>query len=164
MTDGTTPRDPLRDLSHDHGQLGALVLAARGVLVAIDRDELPFEDGVEELASAVETLRHALLSHFAREEEGFFPFVETQLPALKARVEKLRTEHDAVCQGLEELARVVRQSGREGVGYALWLSSFERFEGIYAAHAQSELALLTDVGASLDGDARDRLRTILAEI
>lgn len=157
-----TPRDPLRDLSHDHGQLGGLVLGVRSALLGIDREELPFEDGAEDVAVAVETLRHALLSHFAREEEGFFPFVETHLPTLKARVEKLRTEHDAVCKGVEELSRVVHQ-GPEGAGYAACLSTFERFEGIYATHAQSELALLTDVGASLDGDARDRLRAILAE-
>lgn len=156
--------DPIAELSHDHGHLSTLVLAVRAALVRMQRAELSFEDGVDALGDAVEALRDALLSHFAREEEGFFPFVEDHVPALRPRLETLRAEHDSVCQRADELSRAVHQEIRGGVGTAAYVLSYERFEELYATHAQSELAFLKDVDASLDEDARERLRTILAEI
>jgi iron-sulfur cluster repair protein YtfE (RIC family) len=157
-------RDPLDELSHDHGHLGALVLSVQAALLRIERGELTFDEGVEELDDAVESLRDALLDHFAREEEGFFPFVSSHVVALQARVDALREDHDAVCRRVDDLSRAVRQGVHEGVGLALCRSTFDRFQELYAKHAQAELALLVDVNASVDGAARDQLRAILAAI
>ena len=157
-------QDPLSELSHDHGHLGALVLGVQATLLRIERAELTFEEGVDELDDAVEALHGALLDHFAREEEGFFPFIESHVVALRPRVEALRVDHDAVCRRLDDLSRAVRQGVRDGVGFAACLSTFEHFQELYAKHARAELAMLVDVGASLDGDARDELRGILAAL
>ena len=157
-------QDPLAELSHDHGHLGALVLGVQATLLRIERAELTFEEGVDELDDGVEALNSALVEHFAREEEGFFPFIESHVIALRPRVEALRTDHDAVFRLVDDLSRAVRQGVRDGVGFAACLSTFERFQELYAKHAQAELAMLVDVGASVDDDAREKLRTILATI
>ncbi len=159
-----TNNDPLAELSHDHGHLGALVLVVQATLLRIERAELSFEEGVEELDDGVEALQGALVDHFAREEEGFFPFIEAHVVALRPRVDALRIEHDAVCRRVGDLSRAVRQGVRDGIGLPACLSAFERFQAHYAKHAQAELAMLVDVGSAVDGDARDKLRAILAAI
>jgi iron-sulfur cluster repair protein YtfE (RIC family) len=159
-----TTRDPLAKLSHDHGHLSGLVLAVGGGLARIERAELSFEDGIDALDDVVESLREELLAHFAREEEGFFPFVESHLPDLRPRVETLRADHDAVCERVAELCRAVRQGIHDGVGLRPCRSAFERFEELYARHAQLELTFLNDVDATIDGDDREQLRILLAAI
>jgi hemerythrin-like domain-containing protein len=156
-----TRPDPIAELSHDHGHLSALVLAVGQGLSRAARGEA---DGLDEVDDAVEALRDALLAHFAREEEGFFPFVESNVPALHARVHTLRVDHDAVCKLLDELYGAVRQAMRDSAGQAGCTVAFGRFEELYVTHAQAELAFLNAVGESLDGGQREQLRAILADI
>ena len=158
-----TRPDPIAELSHDHGHLGALVLAVGEGLARVARAEA---DGFDEVDDAVEALRDALLAHFAREEEGFFPFVESHVPSLQARVQALRVDHDAVCKLLDVLYGAVRQTMGENAnaGSGACAEAFARFEELHVRHAQAELAFLDAVGASLDSGQRDQLRAILADI
>jgi len=156
-----TRQDPIAELSHDHGHLNALVLAVGQGLTRVERGEV---DGFDEVDDVVEALRDALLAHFAREEEGFFPFVESHIPSLHARIETLRIDHDAVCKLLDALYGTVRQAMRESDGHAACALAFGRFEDLYVTHAQAELAFLNALGAALDGPLRDQLHAILADI
>jgi hemerythrin-like domain-containing protein len=163
-----TPRDhgndPIEQLTHDHGQLGALVQVAAASLARMERSEEMSEEAIDELVHAVESLRDALLVHFAREEEGLFPFVDAHVPGLRAQVAGLLADHDAVIARTAELIKAASQAVGTGVGYALCVSSYDRFVEVYASHAQAEQALLRAVDAALDAEARHALRALLEAI
>jgi hemerythrin-like domain-containing protein len=156
--------DPIEQLTHDHGQLGVLVQVAASSLARMERGEGMSEEAIDELVHAVESLRDALLVHFAREEEGLFPFVDAHVPALGPQVAALLADHDAVIARAGELIQAAGQAVGTGVGYALCVSSYERFVEIYAGHAQAEQALLRSVDAVLDAEARQELRVLLEAI
>ncbi len=156
--------DPIEQLTHDHGHLSALVQAAAAMLVRMERAEEMSEEAIDELVHAVESLRDALLSHFAREEEGLFPFVDTKVPALAPQVAELLADHDAVIARTAELIGAAELAAGTGVGYALCVSTYDRFVEVYAAHAQSEQTLLRAVDAALDADARAALRALLQAV
>jgi len=154
--------DPIKELTHDHGHLSELVQAAAALLARMERAEDMSEGAIDELVHAVEILRDGLLSHFAREEEGLFPFVDAKVPTLGPQVAELLADHDAVIARTAELLRAAELAAGTGVGYALCVSTYDRFVEVYAAHAQSEQALLRAVDAALDVDARTALRALLA--
>jgi hypothetical protein len=156
--------DPIAELSHDHGHLSVLVVEVGSTLAQIERGEVSFEQGVDALHDATEVLRDALMLHFAREEEGLFPFLEVHAPSLLRRMEALRAEHDSICARANELTLASAQGLRDGVGFAPCLSSFGRFEELYASHAREELAFLRDVDAALQPEDKERLRALLAAI
>jgi iron-sulfur cluster repair protein YtfE (RIC family) len=156
--------DPIEQLTHDHGHLGSLVQAAAVTLARMERAEEMSEEAIDELVHAVESLRDALLLHFAREEEGLFPFVDAHVPALRPQVAGLLADHDAVLARTSELIKAAGQAVGTGVGYALCVSSYDRFVEIYAAHAQAEQALLRAVDDALDTAARTALRALLEAI
>ena len=160
----TEQSDPIEQLTHDHGHLSELVQTAAALLARMERAEEMSEGAIDELVHAVETLRDALLSHFAREEEGLFPFVDQKVPALAPQVAALLGDHDAVIARTADLIRAAEQAAASGVGYALCVSTYDRFVEVYAAHAQSEQALLRAVDAALDTEARSVLRALLEAI
>jgi len=160
----TAGSDPIEQLTHDHGHLSVLVQAAAATLVRMERAEEMSEEAIDELVHAVETLRDSLLHHFSREEEGLFPFVNTHVPALSAQVAELLADHDAVIARTSDLIRAAGQAVGTGVGYALCVSTYDRFVEVYAAHAQSEQTLLRAVDAALDKSARATLRVLLEAI
>lgn len=160
----TEQSDPIEQLTHDHGHLSELVQSAAALLARMERAEEMSEGAIDELVHAVETLRDALLSHFAREEEGLFPFVDQKVPALGPQVAALLADHDAVLARTADLMGAAEQAAASGVGYALCVSTYDRFVEVYAAHAQSEQALLRAVDAALDAEARSVLRALLEAI
>jgi hemerythrin-like domain-containing protein len=156
--------DPIEQLTHDHGQLGAFVQVAAVSLARMEREGRMSEESVDELVHAVESLRDALLVHFAREEEGLFPFVDAHVPALRGQVAELLSDHDAVIARTAELIQAAGRVVGTGVGYALCVSSYDRFVEVYAAHAKAEQALLRGVDEALDAEARQELRILLEAI
>lgn len=156
--------DPIEQLTHDHGHLGALVQAVAGALARIEQADELSEGAIDELVHGAETLRVALLEHFAREEEGLFPFVDKQVPALRPQVAGLLADHDAVIARTGDLIRAAEHTAGTGVGYAQCVSSYDRFVEVYAGHAQSEQALLRAVDAALGAEARAALRALLAAV
>jgi hemerythrin-like domain-containing protein len=158
------PHDPLRELLHDHGQLGRLVLAVGSAMTRIENGETDSDGAVTELIDGVDSLREALFVHFARENEILFPFVENQLPAFEAQVGQLRSEHDAVCARAVELTRAVDLASRDGVGFATCVSRFEAFVELYGKHAHAEQELLQHVDSALGAGDREVLRDLLATL
>lgn len=156
-TAATTP-DPLHELSHDHRHLSELALEVRALF-----GDGPLGDGERaELADAVARLHDELLVHFAREEEGLFPFVLERLAELGPRVETLRAGHDSVCGAISRLHHAIGHGAAASAGAeAGWRETFSRFESLYSAHAREEIAVLRDVAARLDAAARVELDAIL---
>lgn len=143
--------DPIRSLVHDHGDINQRVRelgpAVRGADAAKLRD----------LSTPLRDLREHLFLHFAREEEGLFPYVAEALPDLSTEIERMLTAHDSICGALARLIHLASVGG----DLATIRSLCGRFEEAYAAHAQSEAALLRDLDARLAADQRSRLGEIV---
>lgn len=149
--------DPLRAFEHDHAELTALALGVRDLLQRIRRDAAPGELFAE-LSAKLEELREDLLLHFAREEEGLFPFVAAQLPDLAGAVSRLRAAHDEICGAVLRVSYAGR-GGKEILASGLpgLLDRFERFEQAYTEHARAERELLQQLSTRLDERHRGEL-------
>ena len=152
--------DPIEQFTHDHGHLGSLV---QSVATTLSRRELS-EAVIDELVHAAELLRDSLLSHFAREEEGLFPFIEANVPALSARVSQLLADHDAVIARATDLIRTMSKAEQAQVGHASCVAAYDRFVEVYAGHHQAEQSLLAACDAALDQAHRRELRGLLEAI
>ena len=152
--------NPIEQLTHDHEHLSDLVQALGGVLARLEARQCVFADVVDEIEDGVESLREALLLHFAREEEGVFPFVEKHVPALAPVVAVLLADHDAVIKGAAGLGLHLKTPE----GPATFAAGYASFVAIYAAHAKAEHAFLHDVETKLDAALREELRVLLKEI
>jgi len=108
-----------------------------------------------QLAEHLESLGNELLHHFAREEEGLFPFVRASLPAKSDAVDRLVEGHDVICGAILRLVQLV-----DGDLGAI-STHYERFELAYARHSQEEAALLEELGRVLDDGQRRELAEIL---
>jgi iron-sulfur cluster repair protein YtfE (RIC family) len=149
--------DPVDAFTHDHLHLSELVLAVRHRLAALaSSDTASTRDA---LVGAVERLRDELLTHFALEEEGLFPFVAAKRPELAKRAAALEAGHDAVCGSVSRLLYLAQRPGKN---VDACRAIFERFEHGYAMHAQDEVAFLRDTSAKLDAADRAELRVLLA--
>lgn len=143
--------DPVGDLAHDHADINRRVLEV-GAVIAGRRVESPAW-----LAASLSELREHLFLHFAREEEGLFPFVAEEIPELTERVHAMAVAHDAICGGL---ARMIHMAATEAKPIVLH-NVFERFEATYAAHAAAEAELLRTLEGRLDADQRTRLAALV---
>jgi len=156
---------PLRELAHDHRDLNELLVAVNEALSRVDKKASRLVDELHEIRDGIEAFRDALLEHFAREQEGLFPFVVRRLPSFEERARGLVVEHDRVAEHLTELARRIGRIEETGAEDAMrdWRVSLGRLEELYAAHARSELAFLEEVAGALAGDsgAADQLRDLL---
>ena len=142
--------DPIHELVHDHADLNRRVLELGAVVAQLrpDRDA--------SLVGLLSDLREHLFLHFAREEEGLFPFVAEQLPELADQVGAMAVAHDTICGAV---ARMVHQSTVDPTPRVL-RALYERFEQAYATHARNEAELLQ----RLDGGLDPAQRTQLAEL
>lgn len=156
--------DPIDQLTHDHGHLGALVHVVAGAVTRLQSAEGTSDEPIDELVHAVESLRDTLLLHFSREEEGLFPFVDAQVPGLTRQVADLLGDHDRVIDGAAELIRTAERTVGRPTDVAVCVAAYERFVEVYAAHAQAEQALLRAVDDVLDAAGRRALRALLEAI
>lgn len=160
----TVTADPIQELAHDHRELSGLLIAVHDALARVDRGKAKLEDELDEIRDGVESFRDALLVHFAREQEALLPFVTRHVPAVQERAEAIIVgEHDRISAALIELAK--QTSRLDASTLASWRETLSRFEALYSAHTQSELAFLTDVDRALENDplATQQLRKLLAE-
>jgi iron-sulfur cluster repair protein YtfE (RIC family) len=143
--------DPVRELAHDHADLNRRVLEVGAMLdgMRVGRDA--------KLVEALAELREHLFLHFAREEEGLFPFVAEHVPELGDRVHAMAVAHDAICGAL---ARMCHLASSEAKPLAL-RAVFERFESAYAAHSSFEAELLRSLEGRLDADQRTQLAALV---
>ena len=147
----------LDDLQHDHSHLSRLVFEVRELVATWSKAPLDATARAS-LADGVDALLDDLATHFAREEEGLFPFVTQRAPELGARVARLSTLHDALCGGLARLSRTL---GSEGAPQGV-IVAFDRFEEAYAEHSREERELLELLRVDLDADERVTLHGLLA--
>ena len=142
--------DSVHDLGHDHLEINRRVLAV-GKLA---RDS---NAAATSLVTALGDLRELLFFHFAREEEGVFPFIAEAFPDLAERARAMAVAHDTICGAL---ARTVHLASA-GSDAAAIVALYERFEVAYSSHASLEAALLDDLNARLDPANRASLVRLL---
>jgi len=105
--------DPLDDLAHDHADINRRVLAVGASIRALD-----CEDGnglAVALASQLDELREMMFLHFAREEEGLFPFVSELVPDLADQVRAMELAHDSICGGLARMCHLATANAEPAV-------------------------------------------------
>ena len=147
--------DPVQDLVHDHADINRRVFALGAAIRALDRND---GNGMAlALVAQLGELRELLFLHFAREEEGLFPFVSETVPELADQVQAMATAHDAICGGLARMYHLAAANA----DLTVLLAVFARFEMAYASHADSEAELLGLLTARLDGEQRARLADLV---
>jgi iron-sulfur cluster repair protein YtfE (RIC family) len=147
--------DPVQALVHDHAELNRRVFAVGSAIRALD-----CEDGnglAVALASRLDELREMMFLHFAREEEGLFPFVAELVPGLAEQVHGMALAHDAICGGLARMCHLATANAEP----TLITAVFDRFEAAYASHAEVEAELLRALSAQLGPGDRERLAELV---
>lgn len=147
--------DPVQALVHDHADLNRRVLALGTAIRALDRDD---GNGMAlALVTRLGELRELMFLHFAREEEGLFPYVAEAVPELADQVQAMAVAHDAICGAL---ARMYHLSAANA-DIAVITQVFARFEASYAGHAQVEAELLAQLAGRLAPDQLARLSELV---
>jgi iron-sulfur cluster repair protein YtfE (RIC family) len=147
--------DPIQDLAHDHTDINRRVLALGSAVRALGRDD---GDGMAlALVTRLGELRELLFLHFAREEEGLFPFVSETVPDLAEQVHAMALAHDAICGGLARMNHLAAANAE----IATIAAVFSRFEIAYASHAEIEAEILHTLGVRLDPEQRERLAVLV---
>jgi iron-sulfur cluster repair protein YtfE (RIC family) len=146
--------DVVADLLDHHAEINRAILDVASLIPQVDPDSKAFPP--LQLRSTLTRVRDLVFIHFAREEEGLFPFLEDAAPDLRPSVEEMLAAHDTICGAL---ARMVHVSTTDSVARMPVL--FERFQTAYAQHARNEEILLSAVDRRLDAVQRDRLRALL---
>lgn len=155
---------PLQELAHDHRELSGLLVAVHEALARIEKGASRLEDELHEMTDGLEAFREELLEHFAREQEGAFPFIAQRLPSEQTRVDELVAQHDRIAETINAVVKDLH-AAEPAQGITSWSSALARFDVLYAEHTKTELAFFRDVTAALSGDdaATQRLRDLLAD-
>jgi hypothetical protein len=147
--------DPLQDLVHDHADINRRVLTLGSAIRALDRND---GHGMAlALVNRLGELRELLFLHFAREEEGLFPFVAEAVPELADQVHAMALAHDAICGGLARMYHLASTNA----DLTVILAVFARFETTYASHAESEARLLRELSCKLVPAQRAQLADLV---
>jgi hypothetical protein len=143
--------DPIHHLVHDHGDLNRRILSLGALVEDVNAENQSV------LAASLLELQDALFLHFAREEEGLFPFVAGLMPGFAEKVDEMAVSHDAICGSLTRMLHVALSGGDAAVIRSL----HERFEKEYTRHSAMEVELLQTLDARLDGEERSRLGSLI---
>jgi hypothetical protein len=148
--------DPIQTFEHDRIRCSKLVHSLSERVDTSRRRTL----SRKRLANGIERLRDELFAHFAREEEGLFPFIVGQLPGARSTVDRLIAAHDAICGSLSHLLLIASRAGSDAS-----LDAFDEvllgFNALYTEHANTEMALLREIDERLDKSQRARLRQLI---
>jgi hypothetical protein len=139
----------LHQLEHDHTALSQHVAELRTLVHREPRDIF---------ASKLDAVMSDLFEHFAREEEGLFPYIIEQFPDQADVVAQLQAAHDRICGAASRIAAL----SPEQIDLAITL--FERFDAEYTGHAQRETEFLRSLGARLSPTQQDALSKILQHL
>ena len=146
--------DAIDLLTYDHGELNRRVLALGTQVRNLQRVTT---STTEPLITPLRELREQLFLHFAREEEGLFPFVTEHVVELTDQIHAMEVAHDTICGSLARMVHLAQTSS----ALAMLAQLFDRFENAYAAHAQQESELLATLATKLDADQRMRLAALV---
>ncbi len=144
--------DPIDALVHDHADINRRVLEVGKLLAG-------HGDANQHVDVKLVALREELFLHFAREEEGLFPFVTERFTELASSVEAMETAHDAICGVVARMCHVVTSAN-----VTTMRSLFERFELAYAQHAKIEASLLAQLAGRLDEADRAKLAQLVRDL
>jgi iron-sulfur cluster repair protein YtfE (RIC family) len=166
--------DPLFRLEHDHTHLSRLVADLRDALAVIRAGRDETGERREEFASVLAGLAAELFEHFAREEEGLFPFLQERLPDMRPAIADIERAHDRICGAASRILALLESAARKGPpsgtgplaeqDFALVASLFDRFDTEYTAHARNEAEFLRSLAPRLDGRQRESLAEILRQL
>lgn len=146
--------DAIDQLTHDHGEINRRVLALGTQVRSLQRVTT---STTESLVTPLRELREQLFLHFAREEEGVFPFVTEHVVELSDQIHVMEVAHDTICGALARMVHLAQTSA----SLAMLAQLFDRFENAYAAHAEQESELLAALATKLDADQRMRLAALV---
>lgn len=146
--------DPVLELLHDHDDLNQLVRDVGDLVRGGNPD-----DATPALVAQLKELREHLFLHFAREEEGVFPYVGAGFPELGDDIASMVNAHDTVCGAV---ARMVHAAQTRDHGLLPVL--FDRFETSYTLHARAERALLQRIAERLSPGNRAELIDLLRRL
>jgi iron-sulfur cluster repair protein YtfE (RIC family) len=153
----TTPGvpDPTRELEHDHVRFSKHVSGLRALAEAAQ--------GSGGLSRSLLQLREELFLHFAREEEGLFPFVATHLPGTRETVDRLVASHDGLCGSLSRMVHLVQRSkpGELAQHETTFMELLDRFESLYTKHSLEEVTFLRELGPRLTVAQRQELEELV---
>ena len=145
-------KDPIHELTHDHADLNRRVIELGTLVRGL------VGSGTRTLAGPLGELREMLFLHFAREEEGLFPFVAETVSELSDQVQEMAVAHDTICGALARMCYLASFDADASSVTAL----FERFEQAYAGHAKTEADLFRKLDARLDVQQRRRIAALVA--
>ncbi|MFT3766670.1 MAG: hemerythrin domain-containing protein [Minicystis sp.] len=152
---------PLSLLEHDHAQLTRQIAALHAEVTALREVGAPAEPMADDLVQALVALSEELFEHFAREEEGLFPFVVERAPDLAPDVAVLVEGHDRICGAASRLLALRDRAPTPGT-LDLAASLFQRLVDVYAEHSGRELALLAALAPRLDAAAQAEFAVFIA--
>lgn len=139
----------LQQLEHDHTALSQQVESLR---------KLVREDSREIFVSKLDAVMNDLFEHFAREEEGLFPYILEQFPDQADAIAQLQAAHDRICGAASRIAALSAEQSD------LAVTLFQRFDAEYTGHAQREAEFLRSLGARLSTDQQKALVEILRSL
>lgn len=113
------------------------------------------------LEAAIIDLREALLMHFAKEQEGLFPFVIANAQGMEKSVARLAKEHEALSAAVVRVEQVVHRKTRSRNGAEPLDTALKRFNALYTNYAPTETRFLRRVDARLDDGQRLDLATLV---
>jgi iron-sulfur cluster repair protein YtfE (RIC family) len=143
----------LHQLEHDHTTLSQAVAELRAT---VTRE--PLHDRRDVFVSKLDAVMDDLFEHFAREEEGLFPYILEQFPDQSDAIAQLQAAHDRICGAASRISAL----SPEQVDLAVAL--FQRFDAEYTGHAQREADFLRGLGARLSGAQQEALASILRDL
>ena len=155
--------DPLDELEHDHGRLSALVFEILNALESKLSPPPPVQQAW--LHEHLVELREALLLHFAREEEGLFPFVQEHFAEAAPRVADMSVAHDGMCGSITRMAYLA-EPGIDSFAKRIpaITASFTRFLEGYVNHSRIETELVEELAQRLDAGQRAALAELIRGI
>ncbi|MBL8611112.1 MAG: hemerythrin domain-containing protein [Myxococcales bacterium] len=152
--------DLISKLLHDHVPLSRTIHELRAALGDATATA-PSREAHARIAAGVRAIRDDLIEHFAKEEEGLFPFLVSALPGMEREITALAAAHDGICGAAVRLAALAdRDYAAFAKAFTQVRALFGRFEVAYAEHSKAEQAVLTRVAEGLS----DEQRRLVAEL
>jgi iron-sulfur cluster repair protein YtfE (RIC family) len=150
--------DLVESLEGEHGPLTDRVAELAALVAAVTSGARTPREVHAEFVGGLEILRDALLDHFGREEECYFPFFAETLPDTAPAVRALEAAHDRICGALSRLVHLsARPDGMFADSFGHVEHVFSRFAATYAEHAASERGILRQASARLTREQRAAL-------
>jgi hemerythrin-like domain-containing protein len=144
--------DPVANLAHDHSAINRQLVELSKLMAALQ----PGQSSAT-IVALLRQVREVLFLHFAREEEGLFPFVGEAFPELSWQVQAMAAAHDGICGGLSRVLHMLHGDGDVAAARVV----FERFAQAYSEHARAEAQLLTAVDSGVSPEQRAQLAALV---